>query len=287
MKEAPRLFFITGCQRSGTTLVRLVLESHPEVGCFDEQWSYELLPELRGKRARDVIASLRKRCVGFKVPRYAEQLLQRSTDDPDYGRGPAFYRREPVVFLLRDANDVIASMLALKYPDGTSWLDKFGAPILAHAARGRAFARRYRAALQLIEQGGFSGAAAGALYWRYKTDAFFDYREAGLPVLGVVYERLVAAPRPQLARVLRFLGLEWDERVLEHPRFEHGELDIRGRAIGGTDPLRAIDAASVGRHRAELSERERAAVAEIAGPTLLRLKELASEEGDMSAGGGG
>jgi Sulfotransferase family len=36
-------FFILGCQRTGTTLMRLVLESHPDVFCYDELKSYAVL----------------------------------------------------------------------------------------------------------------------------------------------------------------------------------------------------------------------------------------------------
>lgn len=36
-------FYIIGCQRSGTTLMRLILDSHPQVSCVDESSAYDLL----------------------------------------------------------------------------------------------------------------------------------------------------------------------------------------------------------------------------------------------------
>lgn len=36
-------FFISGCQRSGTTMLRLILESHPFIQCFDEVAGYDIL----------------------------------------------------------------------------------------------------------------------------------------------------------------------------------------------------------------------------------------------------
>jgi hypothetical protein len=36
-------FFILGCQRSGTTLLRLILESHPDIFCYDEIKAYAVL----------------------------------------------------------------------------------------------------------------------------------------------------------------------------------------------------------------------------------------------------
>jgi hypothetical protein len=36
-------FFISGCQRYGTTMLRLVLESHSHIHWFDEAIGYRLL----------------------------------------------------------------------------------------------------------------------------------------------------------------------------------------------------------------------------------------------------
>jgi hypothetical protein len=87
LPDESRWSFITGCQRSGTTMLRLVLECHSGIFCFDEPQSYRVLtsPEHDGPAATDL--------VGFKIPRLAEQLDQpRAYDfrlrDPPQG----FYR---------------------------------------------------------------------------------------------------------------------------------------------------------------------------------------------------
>src|SRR6186713_2185314 len=102
-------FFITGCQRSGTTMMRLVLECHSGITCFDETRSYRAL----ATREHDGPAAAG--LVGFKIPRLAEQLDQPRAfdlglDDPPQG----FYRGQNALFLVRDYRDVVASMLKLK-----------------------------------------------------------------------------------------------------------------------------------------------------------------------------
>lgn len=101
-------FFITGCQRLGTTLLTLLLECHPEVFCFDELDSYRVLSS---SQFGDTISEPR---VGFKVPRWAEQLdceVLRDFGLPYEGR--RIYQGQKILFLVRDYRDAISSMLKL------------------------------------------------------------------------------------------------------------------------------------------------------------------------------
>jgi hypothetical protein len=91
-----------------------------------------------------------------------------------------------------------------------------------------------------------SALAYGALYWKYKTQAFFDYQTEGWPVLGIAYENLVTTPESELKRVVQFLGIQWESELLAHPRFSHLEVFTDGRTVGETDPQRNIDTKSVG-----------------------------------------
>jgi hypothetical protein len=266
-------FYIVGCQRSGTTLMRLILESHPAVSCFDEDLSYRMLLRPGSWRARRLLRHCKTKLVGFKVPRFTEQLLDDRLRDPDYGSSPNFYRTgQRVIFMHRDVRDVVASMLRLRQPDGTRWIDRYGRLILADRMRESEFRTRYADASDRVNACGFTPHTVAALYWRYKSEAYFDYREAGLPVLGLAYERLVAQPRQELSSVLEFLAVKWDERVLVHPRMPHGELRPDRRVIGRTDPRRPIDRASVSRFSDVLGPTELEEVRAIAGSTAERLE---------------
>jgi len=266
-------FFITGCQRSGTTMLRLILECHSQISCFDELRSYQLLS------TRSHEGSLHKPLVGFKVPRFAEQLDY--SEPYDLGLTETFsrfYTGQNVVFIVRDVRDVVASMLRLH---GTrSWLEEWAIPIIEDKLqREREFARRWADEFAICREAR-SLAAYGALYWSYKNDALIRYARARYPVLPVRYERLVCTPEPPLRRVCEWLGVPFEASLLDHPSHEHGELFEGGLTIGNTDSKRAIDSASVGQWKAWLTERDLRLIASIADPTQATLTKLMAASSD-------
>jgi len=59
IKVKPKLFFILGCQRIGTTLARFILESHSKIFCVDEHRAYSILPDknlLKKAKNKDLVA---------------------------------------------------------------------------------------------------------------------------------------------------------------------------------------------------------------------------------------
>ena len=262
-------FFISGCQRSGTTLLRLVLECHPTVYVHDELASYKALA---GRRfdlppGKDV--------VGFKVPRWAECLADElAWDDGIAEAAERPWRDEPLVFVYRDVRDTIASMRKLRMTADESWLEFCAKPILRAKFERTPLGLKFAAEWDAVRAAGEPGVLVGALYWKYKNAALFDYLAAGRPVLPLRYEDLVADPEPHLRRVCRFLDVGWDSRLLMHPALEHTEVFHNGTVMGNTDPKRAIDTASVGQWREWLTGDEEEAVMEIAGEMNGRLAKL-------------
>jgi hypothetical protein len=128
-----------------------------------------------------------------------------------------------------------------------------------------AFRDHFRREIELLHAGGGAAHLAGALYWKYKTQAYFDYRDRGWPVCGVRYEELVTAPEQHLRRVLASLELPWHSGVLCHPQFPHTEVSGDGTTTGKTDPRRPIDARSVGQWRRAFSAEQEAGIAALVG----------------------
>lgn len=249
-------FFISGCQRSGTTMIRLILESHHLIQCFDEAAGYDLLmSESKGKSSKFLVkegAAL----LGFKIPRFAEQLTWKEFSDPDYGVFPSFYQNQKVIHVFRDALDVIGSMMRLKAPGGTSWLDRYGRSILQALIQHPYVSALYKEKYSALEQKRLPVHLVGALYWEIKNQGYFDLLEHNRPVYAVKYESLVSSPETELLKLTQFLGVCWSDSLLNHPDHPHAELDEKGNAIGETDPRRSIDTQSIGSHRHLMTEQQ-------------------------------
>lgn len=258
-------FFIVGCQRSGTTLMRLVLECHSEVQCCDESSSYNVL---RGVASP---ARLRPR-LGLKVPCITEQLASPSWWDYYLIREGLRnrYCGQPIVFMVRNVADTVSSMSDLRIEgepwNGAAWTEGYLIPALRGKIVNEArFRQRYGAEITKLRDCKHPGLARAAFYWRYKCDALVDYLQLKYPVLVVRYEDLVAHPRLELLRVCGFLQIPWEEGLLHHASAQHTDLRDDGRTIGGTDPTRPIDSASVDRSCSEFDEEQLTEILSMAG----------------------
>jgi hypothetical protein len=242
--------------------------------CYDETEGYKLLVS---RSAFDDVVDQVNYVTGFKIPRFTEQLLWTTMSDLDYGDFPSFYENDPVLFMIRDYRDVIHSMAKLRYPDGQTWLQKYGLNILSHQENCPASTEENRQLLASIKMAGAPDHLVGALYWKYKTEAVFGLVELDKPVLPISYESLVANPRVELERMLNFMGLDWEDSLLEHSKHQHSELDENGLAIGGTDPKRAIHSNSIQSYKSFFSAKELEEMQQIVNSTLSSLKVLKIE----------
>ena len=273
-------FFIIGSQRSGTTLMRLILDSHIDVTCIDEAYSFRVLTQ--------GVAGFTG-LVGFKTPQLTEQFAGPWLRDDAAIRAKSpsgvvnCYLKHRFIFMVRDVRDVVVSMLSRP-----GWLRTYGATVLAAKAEtDDDFRIRYREELCALAESGCSDAATAALIWCYKTDALKTYVERGMSVLPVKYEHLVTSPATELSSICRFLHIPWDAALLRHHRVRHS--DVRGpAATGGTDCGRPIDAMSIGKWRLLLSAEQLRVIEVIAGCTRASLEELCggrSREGLGDAAG--
>jgi hypothetical protein len=226
--EAP--IFVIGVHRSGTTLLRLILDSHPRIACPPE--SFFLLPlrgllddakALEGLAAmgfpREAVARRLGEFAGWFFEVYAASHGKPRWADktPSYVRcldfiEAAFGPRARYVLIYRHGLDSAASIARIpSIHDADPHTEACGGDRFAGAAR----------------------------YWAEQTRAMRAFAAAHPErCFELRYEALATDPEPQIRRLLEFLGEPWDPRVLafhELPH-DHGMEDRKASRARGFDP---------------------------------------------------
>jgi hypothetical protein len=255
----PSRIVITGCQRSGTTLMGLILDSHPAIRHVDESDFYRNKPRrlLRATRSKPVLS--------FKLPQESAnlELVQKKLGATD------------IVWMVRDPRDVVASMcrLMMRLTPSLSlqvtWAGAF-APVEITRMLERyppdAFAdiqpllARYHGILAIpaTHRSDEEHAFVGALCWKLKQRGLGIWqRQASVAVHVVRYEELVRNPAAALRDLMQDLGLRWSSALLRHHRLH------MGTSIGATRNDRAIDDDSVGLWAAFLTTSQLRVIGEV------------------------
>ena len=239
-RRRPRadLAMILGCQRSGTTLLGLMLEAHPGVDLIEEN-DDRFHPLRDGDRRLDLPAAVQHRPADglvpvFKAPRETHRLDEIMAARPS----------TRMIWIERDVRQVVASMIELTSGQ-RSWADRFARrECERHSAAHGDHARNVADAAEELgdEQ---RPAAMAALCWAVKIRQR-EIAEERWPdqVLRLDYESTVRAPASTAAAVTAFLGLRRSRSMHDHP--SHVEPGARP---GKTDATRPIDTASLDRWR--------------------------------------
>jgi protein-tyrosine sulfotransferase len=242
--------FVIGCQRSGTSLLRRILDSHPSIACPPE--SKFILPAVQVLRDRaamsgldsmgygrdEVVASLRSFVSGFfegyararGKPRWADKT-------PNYV-------------------DCLPELWELFGPDGRFVMIVRNGLDVAYSLADPA--RHFPAIDEHVRAAGGSVAIGAGRYWsdqNERIDAFrLDHPDA---CLRIRYEDLTERPEETLQAMFEFLGETWDPSVLDynsaphHSGFEDPDVRRRrtiepnsGRADAWPDDVRVAVAAA-------------------------------------------
>jgi hypothetical protein len=257
----PNPIFIGGSPRSGTTLLRVILDSHPSIACGPElratpivarlcqeteQYCGEVLrehygtgrQEIRqafGELLLDLLEGYRQQSakprVGDKTPANALHFAQLRLMFPD----------SPLVHVIRDGRDVVASLLSM------DWRDANGRPAEITQSAGAA-ARMWVAHVQAARQ-----------VQNDKPGLFHEVR----------YEALIHHHRETLESLFSFLREPWSDQVLkfyENPTIRLGENESSAGQVSA--PLYRE---SIGKWQTRLTASQRRQIQTEAGELLYEL----------------
>lgn len=259
-----RPIFVGGAPRSGTTLLRVILDQHSSIACGPEMRAIPNLAQLSastrqsmgaiyaaqyGLAPSDLNAVFRELISAFlepyaarrRKPRIAEKTPANALHFEELAR---LFPDASFVQIIRDGRDVASSLL------GVDWIDgRTGAPF--------AYTKDPRAgALLWVEhiRSGRRAAAAGARY--------FEIR----------YEDLARAPEAALRPLFGFLEEPWEAAVLDYRK--NATISAGQNETSATAVAQPLTVASIGRWKHDLGGRAEAAFA--GGPAEL-LRELGYE----------
>jgi hypothetical protein len=277
--------FVVGATRSGTTLLRLMLDAHPDVGIPSETHFFHKLVK-RSERTRispellaDTIIT-HKRWGDFHLD--ANELRAR------------FNEIEP--FNLSDALRAFYGLYAEKHGK-TRWGDK--TPGYLRYMRRIEWVLPEARFIHLIRDGrdvalsvlpmnwGPSSVTEAAELW---VERVTIAREQGALVnhyLEVKYEDLITETEPTLRRVAEFLELAWDPAMLDYheraeERLKEKARDLPRKKSRGDQPAAARmashamakeppDPKRIGRWRTEMTDEDRELYERVAGDLLVEL----------------
>jgi len=257
MGTAP--IFIGGFQRSGTTLLRYILEAHPNIACGPE--TVNLIPETR-KCVENLLDN--------KIFRETLESFQLSEEDiyRIYARDTlaAFFDKymasqdKPRLATKTPTNCLHFEFLARLFP---------GAYFIHVIRDGRdcvvSLDKVHWFGNTLSEPGSFDLAVKRWARW---TQAG---RTQGVELAGhyieVRYENLVSSPEEEIGRILEFVGEPWDDRVMKHNEVKHAhEASVDNRNKDGAS--QKIDSGRFNAWKREMSPKQIHRFSRIAGSLL-------------------
>lgn len=201
------LIFIGGMPRSGTTLMRAMLDAHPDVRCGEEtrviprilgirtQWARSTVEKRRLDEAgvtEEVIDSAVKSFILEIIAKHGEAAPHLCNKDPFTLKSTYYLTRlfpnAKFLLMIRDGRAVVHSIISRQVT--ISGFDL----------------KSYRTSL---------------VKWNQALDIMYSQclRVGPSKCMPVYYEQLALHPREWMVRILRFLDIPWNESVMHHEQF--------------------------------------------------------------------
>lgn len=207
-------FFVLGCVRSGTTMLRQILERHPALICPEEthlfRWPYPFgTPDFRNVSTGNRTLRRHREIDGIGEDAFAEMVARSRT------------RRELI-------ERYMAAYAERRKPDASRWFEKspqnvYGLQLIAGLFPEARFLHMVRHPLEVVSSLKLgkvmkvASVVGGANYWLEAVAAVHDFASVHPDrVWQVRYEDFTNQPRRHLEELFGFLGEPWDEAVTEN-----------------------------------------------------------------------
>ena len=219
--------FVVGCQRSGTSLVRRILDSHSRIACPPE--SRFVLPMIRVLEEPQSLQGLEsmgydRTAVKQALARFISSFFERYADTA--GKARWADKTPHYVDCLPELLDLFGGsaqfLLVVRHGMDTAYS-------LADPHR------HYPAIDDEVEAAGGDVPVGAARFWAKQNRKIEDFRKRHLDAcFRVFYEDLTTSPGSVLEPMFEFLGELWEPEVIDYSRVEHHsgieDPDVRRRS---------------------------------------------------------
>ncbi len=274
-----RLVLITGCQRSGTTLLGQIFGAHPNAFMVDEpdglyRWFDAFVEQAPGTEMlwrKMLIAADEKHRPGHRRLKpvangkpaecrsgITHLVLKAPNLLYDYQAIAGLKLPVSVVYPVRDPRSVVASMTKL---DHIPMIEKQVSLIRRHPDLAAELADDLN---QLTDEA-VPVHVRRAIVWRIKSTMQDRFEARGLPVLSFRYEDFVADAPAFCPRIAKHAGLTPDPAMLSH------QSTYRGFGPGMTERARPVDGKSLATWSERLSSDQQQDILRITGAEMKAL----------------
>lgn len=253
--------FIGGAGRSGTTLLRVILDTHPNIACgpelkvteiiarlwYDFQTKYSGITkeyDITQKDTNRLFAGLIEGLLNkYKVKEGKERIAEKSPNNIHiFPHLHEMFPESPLIHVIRDGRDVVASLLSM------DWRNFDGKP-MEYTQNTKKAALFWSGAITIGRKFAISSTSASAVYYEIR------------------YEDLVLEPELHLRQLFKFIDEPWNPVVLEYYKKKHN----LAKESSTTQVTQQLYTSSIGRWKKDLTPDQLEDIDSVTGDLLIEL----------------